>query len=52
MWEMANCRANSEIVVVTRLWVNFDLIVFKVTLGSFSALVSKWPLTQKGLAVK
>ena len=26
----------------------FDLVVFKVILGSFDALVSKWPVSQKG----
>ncbi len=30
----------------------FDLLVFKVILRSFGALVSKWPVTQKWLAVE
>ena len=37
---------------VMLMWYTFDLLVFKVILGSFSALVSKWlgidvPVTQK-----
>ena len=30
----------------------FDLSVFKVILGSFGALASKWPVTQKRLALE
>ena len=30
----------------------FDPLVFKVILGSFGALVSDWPVTQKRLAVE
>ena len=39
-------------VVVTCIWGIFDLLVFNVILGSFSTLVSKWPVTGKRLAVK
>ncbi len=34
--------------VVTHIWGTFDLVVFKVISGSFGALVSKWPVIQKG----
>ncbi len=55
--EMAMRRAKlSEIwesgLVVTCIWGTFDLLVFKVILGSFIALVSKWPVTQKRLAIR
>ncbi len=30
----------------------FDLLVFKVNWGSFGALVSKWPVTQKQVSVE
>ncbi len=33
-------------------YVTFDLVVFKVILGSFSALVSKYPLPQKCVSVE
>ncbi len=39
-------------VFVTCIWGTFDLLVFKVILGLFSALVSKWPVTRKTLAVE
>ncbi len=53
----AGCRVKrSEIwesgVVVICIWGTFDLLVFKVILGSLIALVSKWPVTQKYLAVE
>ncbi len=32
-------------VVVEHIWVTFDLVVFRVVLGSFGGLVSKWPVT-------
>ncbi len=55
--KMAGRRAiRSEIwesgVIVTRIWGTFDLLVFKVILGSFGAFVSKWPVTQKRLAIE
>ncbi len=28
--------------IVTHIWGIFDLVMFKVSFGSFSALVSKW----------
>ncbi len=37
----------SEIPVTHRSGT-FDLVVFKVTLGPFNALVSKWPVTPNG----
>ncbi len=36
-------------VVFICIWGTFNLLVFKVILGSFSALVSKWPVTRNGL---
>ena len=41
-------------VVVTCIWgtFGFDLLVLKVTLGSFDALVSKWPVTRKYLVIE
>ncbi len=33
-------------VPVTCIWDIFDLLVFKVILGSFGALISKWPITK------
>ncbi len=45
---------NSEILdavtQIMHIWDTFDLVVFKVILGSFGALVSKWPATPNGLA--
>ncbi len=46
IWEIANRRAKrNEIwksgVLVEYIWENFYLTIFKVILGSFSALVSK-----------
>ncbi len=29
--------------VVRHMWCTYDLVVFKVILGSFGALVAKWP---------
>ena len=37
--------------VVTYIRGTFYLLVFKIILGSFGALVSKWPLTRKQLDV-
>ncbi len=34
------------------IWGNLDLLVFKVIWGAFSAVVSKWLVTQKWLAVE
>ncbi len=50
--KIAGCRMKrSEIweswVVVVCIWGTFDLLVLKVILGSFGALVSKWPVTRK-----
>ena len=39
-------------VVVTSMLGAFGLLVLKVILGSFSALVSNWPVTRKRLAVE
>ena len=39
-------------IVVTCIWSTFDLLVFSVIFGSFGALVSKWSVTQKRLAVE
>ncbi len=39
-------------VVATCVWCTFDLLMFKVTLGSFSALVAEWPVTRKWLALE
>ncbi len=38
--------------IVTHIWSTFDLVVFKVFLGSFGALVSKWPIAPKSLIVE
>ncbi len=32
-------------IVGTQIWGTFDLVGFKVVLGSFGALVSKWPVS-------
>ncbi len=34
------------------IWGKFELVVFKVILGSFSALVSKWHATLKQLVIE
>ncbi len=34
------------------MWGTFDHVVFKVILGSFGALVSKWPVTRKQLDIQ
>ena len=34
-----------------RIWGTFDLLAFNVILESFGALVLKWPVTRKWLAV-
>ena len=39
-------------ILVTHIWGAFDLVGYKVILGSFSALVSKWSVSQKWLAVE
>ena len=39
-------------ILVTYIRGTYDLIVFKVILGSFGAIVSKWPVSQKGLVVE
>ncbi len=39
-------------VGVMSIWDTFDLIVSRVSLVSFSALVSKWHVTQKQLAIE
>ncbi len=55
--EMANRRAKcgvnfgTQVLVVTCIWGTFDLLAFKVILGSFSEFLSKWPVTRKGLTV-
>ncbi len=33
--------------VVSHIWDTFDLVVLKVILGTFGALVSKWSITRK-----
>ena len=38
-------------VVVACIWGTFDFLPFNVILESFSALVSKWPVIQKQLAI-
>ena len=55
--KMAGRRANkSEIgdvgVVDACIWGTFDLLVFRVILGSFGAIVSKWHVPQKRLSVE
>ncbi len=37
--------------LLTHMWCTFDLVMFKVILGSFSALVSEWRVTLKRLVV-
>ncbi len=34
------------------IWGTFDLVVFKIISGSFGAIVSRWSVTQKWLAVE
>ncbi len=34
-------------ILATHIWGTFDLVVFKVILGSFGAFVSKWPISRK-----
>ncbi len=36
-------------ISVTHMWGTFDLVVFKLILGSFGALVSKWPVYRNQL---
>ena len=53
----AGCRAKQTTIwdsgtVLTHMWFAFDLIAFKVILRSFSARVSKWPVTPKGLVAE
>ncbi len=55
--ERANRRAKrSEIldprVLIQHMWGTFDLLVFKVILSSFGALVSKWFITLKRMVVE
>ncbi len=38
--------------LITHMWCTFDLLVFKAILRSFGVLFSKWPVTQKQLAVQ
>ncbi len=40
------------LIVVIRIWGAFDLLVFKVIMELFGALVSKCPVTRKRLAVE
>ena len=47
----AGCRATRAPSSTSKTRVR-NLSVFKVILGSFDALVSKWPVTQKGLPVE
>ncbi len=39
-------------ILVTYIWGTYDMVVFKVILGSFGALVSKRPVSRKGLVVE
>ncbi len=39
-------------VIVTCIWSTFDLLVFKVILGSFGPPISKWCVTEKWLAIE
>ncbi len=39
-------------ILVTHIWGTFDLVGFKVILGSIGALMSKWPVSQKRLVIK
>ena len=39
-------------ILVTKIWGTFDLVGFKVILGSFSALVSEWPVKMAGCRLK
>ena len=51
--KMAGCGATCGILGTCNMCmqVPFDLLVFKVILESFGALVSKWPATLKQMAV-
>ena len=39
-------------ILVAHVWGTFDLVGFEVILGSFGAVVSKWPVTQKRLLLQ
>ena len=43
---------SGTLVTHTCIWVHFGLVVFMVTLGSFSVLVSNWAITSKRLVVE
>ncbi len=38
-------------ILETHIWGTFSIVVFTLIWGSFRELVSKWPVTQKRLAV-
>ncbi len=40
------------LIVVTCIWATFDLLVLNAILWSFGAIVSKWPVIRKFLAVE
>ncbi len=53
----AGCRTKRSKIwdsgtLVIHMWRIFDLVVFKVMLGSFGGLVSKWTVTQKRMVVE
>ena len=37
--------------LVTHIWGTFDLVGFKVSLWSFGAVFSKWPITQQQMVL-
>ncbi len=43
--ERNRVKFGTQGVVITCIWGIFDLLVFKVFLGSFGALGTKWPVT-------
>ncbi len=45
IWEL-------DITSYAYIWGTFDLVWFKVLLGSFGALASKWPVSQKQLVIE
>ncbi len=54
---MVNCRAKwsgiwDARVLLQHIWGSVDLKVIKVICGSFDALVSKWHVIQKQLALE
>ena len=50
--EQTGVKFGDSVTLVTRIWGTFDLVGFKVIVGSFSTLFSKCLVTQKRLAIQ